>query len=177
VSARGKFPRAAVPAPLIERHRYQHVVCWFDKGERAREVAKALPKAIPMKSPQGKDANDVLVAFGEGGLRRLIEFHIKDGTPSGGDPGRTRKPKLMMNLDQRLAEIRDINSRMREAQRRYATAPQHSRSATPKRTRSRNWSRTTRPNGRTPEPRAMALGGGAPMPPGNLEPRILDSSC
>ena len=71
-SDRGSKGLAFLPR-LMERNSYTRVVTWFDIGERARSVAAVLPGAIPMQSPRGLDANDILVRYGASALLGIID--------------------------------------------------------------------------------------------------------
>jgi len=54
---------ATIPPAMIEHaNKYANVICWFDKEEIAIKAAELLPNAHPVKSPGGKDANDLLQA-------------------------------------------------------------------------------------------------------------------
>lgn len=61
-------------AKLIFDRRYARVVAWFDEPAHALCAASALPSAVPMRSPMGMDANDVLTQRGRHGLVELIEY-------------------------------------------------------------------------------------------------------
>ena len=57
----------------LARRPPSRIIAWFDRPERALAVANALPDAIPMQSPGGLDANDVLARYGPAVLVELIE--------------------------------------------------------------------------------------------------------
>ncbi len=59
------------PAMLDYIKRYASVICWLDEENRAAKVAEVLPEAHPIKSPGGKDANDLLKANMLGGFLAL----------------------------------------------------------------------------------------------------------
>ncbi len=63
---------------------YERVLLWFDKPECASAAQAAIPKAIPMKSPQGLDANAILQKHGHSGLTKLIESVLgrSEGEPT-----------------------------------------------------------------------------------------------
>lgn len=48
------------PAAVAAIGEYGKVLVWADRGEVARELAQTLPNAHPIRSPGGKDANDLL---------------------------------------------------------------------------------------------------------------------
>jgi hypothetical protein len=52
---------ASLPAKMIEyAQRYSRVMVWADEEGPARKLMGMIPGAIPIKSPGGKDANDLL---------------------------------------------------------------------------------------------------------------------
>lgn len=48
------------PAAVQFAEQYGRVLCWADKGEVAQRLMQALPGAYGVRSPGGKDANDLL---------------------------------------------------------------------------------------------------------------------
>ena len=54
--------------------RYEQIFCWFDKPERARGAQAALPGSVPLQSPGGKDANDLLQAEALGGFLAYLRW-------------------------------------------------------------------------------------------------------
>jgi hypothetical protein len=54
--------------------RYGQIFCWFDKPERARAAQVALPGSVPLQSPGGKDANDLLQAEALGGFLAYVRW-------------------------------------------------------------------------------------------------------
>jgi hypothetical protein len=60
----------------IEQRPYRRVLAWLDEAADALAVANAT-RAVPMKSPNGRDANDILVAHGPEYLADLIEAVLR----------------------------------------------------------------------------------------------------
>lgn len=60
------------PAMVQFAQRYGAVLVWADRAEVARELAAALPGAHPIRSPGGKDANDLLKAGLLGGFLMTV---------------------------------------------------------------------------------------------------------
>ena len=54
--------------------RYRRVITWLDKGEKAKAKMDTIPCAYGVKSPQGKDANDLLQSGMLGGFLAIIRF-------------------------------------------------------------------------------------------------------
>lgn len=62
------------PEAIERASKYEHVLAWLDKRERAQEIMKSLPGAYGVQSPRGKDANDWLQA---GKLEDLLIGFLK----------------------------------------------------------------------------------------------------
>ena len=91
------------PAAVATAQRYGRVLCWADKAEVAQSLMAALPGAYGVRSPGGRDANDLLrsghlggflatvradAATGMGELERLLwALFDAAGLPAGIDAG------------------------------------------------------------------------------------------
>lgn len=60
------------PAAVAAAQQYSRVLAWADRAEVARELAAALPNAHPIRSPGGKDANDLLREGLLGGFLAMV---------------------------------------------------------------------------------------------------------
>jgi hypothetical protein len=60
------------PAAVAAAEQYGRVLAWADRAEVARELAAALPNAHPIRSPGGKDANDLLREGLLGGFLAMV---------------------------------------------------------------------------------------------------------
>lgn len=60
------------PAAVAAAQQYSRVLVWADRSEVARELAAALPNAYPVRSPGGKDANDLLREGLLGGFLAMV---------------------------------------------------------------------------------------------------------
>jgi hypothetical protein len=56
----GSESQSLTSAMVQALSRYRQIFCWFDRPERARAAQKALPGSVPLQSPGGADANDLL---------------------------------------------------------------------------------------------------------------------
>jgi hypothetical protein len=70
---RGNFRCLPFIAKLLERRPYQRALAWLDEPEDSLRALQSLPSAVPMRSPGGMDANDVLLKHGPEQLIALIE--------------------------------------------------------------------------------------------------------
>lgn len=61
--------------------RYEHVISWADKSERALEIAKHVGNVASFKSPRGFDANDLLCAGRLRGYLQRILQEVGAGEP------------------------------------------------------------------------------------------------
>jgi len=64
------------PAMVQFALRYGAVLAWADRAEVARELAAALPGAHPIRSPGGKDANDLLQEGLLGGFLMTVRADV-----------------------------------------------------------------------------------------------------
>jgi hypothetical protein len=53
---------------------YRQIFCWFDRPERARAAQAALPGSVPLQSPGGADANDLLQQGALGGFLAYMRW-------------------------------------------------------------------------------------------------------
>lgn len=60
------------PAAVAAAEQYGRVLAWADRAEVARELAAVLPNAHPIRSPGGKDANDLLREGLLGGFLAMV---------------------------------------------------------------------------------------------------------
>lgn len=70
----GSESATITPAMVEYAAQYARVMVWLDEEERAQKVMAALPGAYGIKSPGGKDANDLLKSEALGGFLALHRF-------------------------------------------------------------------------------------------------------
>lgn len=64
------------PAAVAAAEQYGRVLAWADRAEVARELAAVLPNAHPIRSPGGKDANDLLREGLLGGFLAMVRADV-----------------------------------------------------------------------------------------------------
>lgn len=67
------------PAAVATAQRYGRVLCWADKAEVAQSLMQALPGAYGVRSPGGRDANDLLRSGHLGGFLATIRADAATG--------------------------------------------------------------------------------------------------
>ena len=67
------------PAAVATAQRYGRVLCWADRAEVAQSLMSALPGAYGVRSPGGKDANDLLKSGHLGGFLATVRADAATG--------------------------------------------------------------------------------------------------
>ena len=67
------------PAAVATAQRYGRVLCWADKAEVAQSLMAALPGAYGVRSPGGRDANDLLRSGHLGGFLATVRADAATG--------------------------------------------------------------------------------------------------
>lgn len=106
--SQGNWAGISSAAELLRVRRYKGLLVWCDEEAQSIKAGDLLKEFQPklMKSPRGKDANDVLLEFGPGGLLDLVELRsnrkFADQDQANNQPARTRALDLLDTLYAKL---------------------------------------------------------------------------